>query len=138
MQVTIPESVVQQAIRHAMSNSAQEVGGLFVLAPLGGVSESRFKYMPGYNAAASPADSIELSAEWIYSVLQEGATPLAFFHSHPGGKDIPSDHDLLVFPRHYVRACFIWYGDPQHMCEYNESIWSRRKVTGGLDVEVSL
>lgn len=137
-EVVIPPPVAQQAVRHAMANSGYEVGGAFVLnAP--DAAFGRVQYRPGVNVAADPSNSIELSAEWIYSLVKDGRTDLlAFFHSHPRGERRPSDHDKLVFPAHYVRTCFIYYGDVHWMTGYNALVdWSVR-ISEGLRVEVRL
>lgn len=143
MKLALPMAVVKRAIDHAMENLTVERCGWFVYyrghnQGEGGNSVN-FQFVPAPNISKTPHRSAEVDSEWIAKmIVEDGYTPVRFFHSHPSGDPQPSDHDYTQFPVHYVDAAFVWsWRSPRTLTQYDARPGFFELVSlGGVEVNV--
>lgn len=105
MLVHIPKHKADLAITQASKYPKLEVIGLFVIH----TKTLAVDYKKMYNIAKNPSNSAEVSAvDIVETIISKNMVPIALFHSHPSGAEIPSQGDLDYFPRSYLDWGFIW------------------------------
>lgn len=106
----MPQRILDTMLAHARREPAVECCG--ILAGRDGVVTRIF---PAANAAKNPATSYEIAPKEIFERMREmraeGIEMLGIYHSHPNGKNEPSQRDIdqayyseaayfIISPRH--------------------------------------
>jgi proteasome lid subunit RPN8/RPN11 len=100
-------SLAEQLVAHAQAVTPDEACGILVGMP-GEIAE----IIPAGNVAANPQTTFEIDsvilARTLTGLERHRQTLIGFYHSHPAGHPIPSQHDIR--DAHYPQAVMLIVG----------------------------